>query len=114
MEPKSGNETKAWSAHLERRLGFACKFIRKNGHIVALHYSDLVKVEYNPDLKGIILDFVGDRVTLFGINLMELFDALCEHRVAQVMEAHAPEHMMEHITSGDGCYITQVMVEIKN
>ena len=113
MEPKLGNEAKAWSAHLEKRLGYTCKFMRKNGHITALHYSDLVKIEYNPDLKGVILDYVGDRVTILGINLIELFDAFCEHKVAQVTEAHAPEHMIAHITSKDECYVTQVMVELK-
>lgn len=113
MEPKPTSDSKAWSPHLETRSGFACKFTRKSGHIVALHYSDLVKIEYNPDLKGIILDYVGDRVTIIGINIMELFDALCEHKVAEVKEMHEPDHMMAHIVNGDGCYVTQLMCEVK-
>lgn len=115
MELQSENSEKAYTLHLDKGAAFTCKFTRKSGHIMALHYSDLVKVEYNPDLRGIILDYVGDRVTILGINLMELFDALCDHRVANMVEAHAPQHLMDSITNSkeNNGYITQIMVEMK-
>ena len=80
-------------ARYASRVGFRFK----DGRMKSLPYSHLVETEYNPDV-GIILDYAGQRVTLYGRNLVELYTHFEEEDVGEVTEAHLNEVA---VASGD-------------
>lgn len=71
------------------RIGF--RFA--DGRRKSLPYTQLVETEYNPDV-GIILEFIGHRVTLTGRNLVRLYAEFEDEVVGEVTERHAHEMMV--------------------
>lgn len=69
-----------------KRIGF--RFL--DGRMKSLPYTHLVETEFNPDV-GIILDFVGYRVVIYGRNLVNLYTSFEEEEVGEVTEHHANE-----------------------
>ncbi len=66
---------------------------RKDGSIVAMGYSWLERVEFDPS-EGITLRFTGQAVRLIGRNLnremrphLKLFEGLVRHRIPWIQEA---------------------------
>lgn len=74
------------AASFGKRVGF--RFL--DGRMKSLPYTHLIETEYNPDV-GIILDFVGYRVTLYGRNLVSLYTSFEEEDVGEVTEQHDNE-----------------------
>ncbi|MBA4131674.1 MAG: hypothetical protein C0519_09640 [Hyphomicrobium sp.] len=101
----------AFRVFTQRKIGFAIDFAFENGRRRAFSYSELLDAEYNPELGGIIIEGVGKRVTILGINLEGLYELLIDHEVGQITERHEPEHMQEAVVNRGEAYIKQVMWE---
>jgi hypothetical protein len=72
---------------------------RKDGSVVALGYSWLERIEFEPS-SGITLRFAGQTVKIAGRNLntelrpnVRLLDGLCRHRVPWIQEADEPSSL---------------------
>jgi hypothetical protein len=65
------------------RLGFRFR----DGRMKSLPYSYLLETEFNPDV-GIILDYAGHRVTLYGRNLKDLYLSIEDEEVGEITEQH--------------------------
>jgi hypothetical protein len=74
----------------DSRIGF--RFV--DGRMKSLPYTYLVETEFNPDI-GIILQFVGHRVTIAGRNLVSLYHGLEDGAVGELVEQHANEMAVE-------------------
>ena len=74
-----------------------------DGRMKSLPYTHLLETEFNPDV-GIILEFVGYRVTLYGRNLVTLYTALEDEDVGEITEHHTNE--IE--ASGGEAYIRRI------
>lgn len=107
--PNRGNA--AFRVFTQRKLGFAINFRFENGHCKALSYADLVDAEYNPDLGGIILEGIGKRVTILGINLEGLYEQIIDHEIGEVIERHEPEHMMATVAKRGEPFVRELMWE---
>lgn len=101
----------AFRVFKERKIGFAIDFRFDNGHRKAMSYGDLVDVEFNPDLGGIIIEGIGKRVTILGINLQGLYELILDHEVGQVIERHEPEHLMADVARRGEAYVRELMWE---
>ncbi len=73
---------------------------KSNGNIVAIGYSWLERVEFNPS-EGITLHLAGRRIRIRGRNLngevrpnVRLFQGITRHRVAWIQEADGPAAML--------------------
>src|SRR5262245_26119416 len=81
-----GSSPEAFSVlSADRAQKVMCEFRLKTGNAVALAYSYLVKIEFDPS-EVIDLDFSAHRVRLVGRNLAPLFAGLVAQRVASVAE----------------------------
>lgn len=85
-EAKAFRLMKSGQARFANRVGFRFK----DGRMKSLPYSHLVETEFNPDL-GIILEYAGHRVTLYGRNLVDLYLHFEEEDVGEVTESHVNE-----------------------
>ena len=72
---------------------------KKSGEVVAIAYSWIERVEFNPT-EGITLHVHGDKIRIKGRNLnaearpeIRLFQGIARHRVAWVQEADRPGTM---------------------
>lgn len=101
----------AFQVFTQRKIGFAIDFRFENGHRRAFSYADLVDAEFNPELGGIILEGIGKRVTILGINLDGLYELLLDHEVGAVVERHEPEHMMAAVAKRGEAYVRQLLWE---
>lgn len=101
----------AFQVFSNRKLGFAIDFQFDNGHRRALSYADMVEVELNPELGGIIIEGIGKRVTILGVNLDGLYELLLDHEIGRIHERHEPEHMMASVAGRGEAYIRQLMWE---
>ncbi len=79
---------------------------RRDGSIMAIGYSWLERVEYDPS-DGITLSASGRRIRIRGRNLnvvdrpqVQLFQAIVRHRITWIREGTNDEHMTtdEHLT----------------
>ncbi len=84
------------------RIGF--RFI--DGRMKSLPYTHLIETEFNPDV-GIILEFVGNRVTISGRNLVDLYNAFEDEEVGEVVE----QHLNELATPESATYVRRIMWE---
>ena len=84
-EPEAGY--RAYSQHGTdlRRREIMLRLVFANGNAMAVAYSSLVAVEFDPS-NGVVLDFIGRKVRIVGRNLDDLFLALTAHRVGVVRE----------------------------
>jgi hypothetical protein len=71
----------------------------KTGNIVAIGYSYIEKLEFDPS-EGITLHALGQKIRIKGRNLnaeirqsFRLFEGICRHRVPWVKEADEPAEM---------------------
>lgn len=101
----------AFQVFVQRPIGFAIDFRFENGHRRAFSYADLVDAEYNPDLGGIILEGIGKRITILGINLTGLYELLLDHEVGAVIERHEPERMMAEVARRGEAYVRELIWE---
>lgn len=106
-----GGQSRAFRTFSERPLGFAINFKFENGHRRALSYADLVDAEYNPDLGGIILEGIGKRVTIYGINLESVYERILDHEIGEITERHEPEHLMASVAKTGEPYVRELMWE---
>ena len=81
------------------RLGF--RFA--DGRMRSLAYLQMIETEYHPDL-GIILEFVGHRVTLYGRNLTQLYYELETETVGEIIERHDRDFALPQET----CFVRQI------
>lgn len=81
------NTPQAWSELRDLRFGNRIGFRFADGAMRSLPYTHLVETQYNPDV-GIILTFVGHRVTIAGRGLVELYLRIEEEIVAEIIERH--------------------------
>lgn len=58
----------------------------ENGNRLALPYSGILKIDYNPS-DGILLEWVNEHVRITGYNLGELYNLLVRHRVNSIRES---------------------------
>ena len=72
---------------------------KKDGHILAVSYSWLERVEFDPE-EGITLHFPGRKVKITGSGLntdarptVRLFDGIIRHRVPWIREADRTESL---------------------
>ncbi len=107
--PETGSA--AFRVFKERKIGFAINFKFENGHRKAMSYADVVDAEFNPDLGGIILEGIGKRVTILGINLEGLYEMILDHEVGEVTERHEPEHLMDALAGRGEAYVRKLMWE---
>lgn len=98
----------AFQVFTQRKIGFAIDFRFEKGHRKGFSYADLVDAEYNPDLGAIILEGIGKRVTIYGINLEGLYELLLDHEVGAVVERHEPEHMMAAVAKRGEAYVSRL------
>ena len=70
---------------LDNRIGFRFS----NGAMRSLPYMQLIETEYNTDV-GIIMSFIGHRVTLSGRNLATLYLRIEEELICEIIERHQP------------------------
>lgn len=98
-EPSAFRHFADRTASFGKRVGF--RFL--DGRMKSLPYTHLIETEFNPDV-GIILDFVGYRVTLYGRNLVSLYTAFEEEDVGEVTE----HHVNEIEVSAGGTYIRRI------
>jgi hypothetical protein len=89
-----------------RAIGSRLAFRLADGRSKFLQYSHLNETELNPDV-GIILEFVGHRVTLTGRNLDQLHAELESEAVGEITEQHVPDFALP----ADACFIRQIMWE---
>lgn len=68
---------------LDSRIGF--RFL--SGLMKSLPYSHLVETEFDPAV-GVVLQFVGHKVTLAGRNLVGLYQSLEDGTVGEIVEQH--------------------------
>lgn len=99
----------AFRVFTQRSHGFAIDFKFESGRRRALAYADLVDTEYNPDLGGIILEGIGKRVTILGLNLIGLYEQIIDHEVGEVIERHEPEHLMAAVAKRGEPYVRELM-----
>ena len=71
----------------------------------------LVDAEFNPDLGGIILEGIGKRVTILGVNLQGLYELIIDHEIGEVIERHEPEHLMADVAKRGEAYVRELMWE---
>ena len=101
----------AFQVFKNRRIGFAIDFQFDNGYRKGFSYADLVDIELNTELGGIILEGIGKRVTILGFNLDGLYELLLDHEIGLVLERHEPEHMMAGVAGRGEAYVRQLMWE---
>src|ERR1700722_4428174 len=72
---------------------------KKTGNIVAIGYSYIEKLEFDPS-EGITLHALGQKIRIRGRNLnaevrpsMRLFEGICRHKVPFAREADEPAEM---------------------
>lgn len=70
---------------------------RKDGHLLAIGYGWIERVEFEPD-EGITIHLPGRKVRITGLGLnaevrptVRLFDGIIRHRVPWIREADRPE-----------------------
>lgn len=85
------------------RLGL----IFADGRRKSLPYLQLIETEYNPDMAAIILDFVGHRVTVYGRNLIHLYEGIEDEEVGEITERHVNDVGLEESLP----YITRITFE---
>lgn len=100
------NEQIAFRPFIQKALGNRLGFRLKDGRMKSLQYMHLMETEYNPDV-GIILEFVGHRVTLVGRNLMQLYWEIESEECAEIVEQHGGEFA----TPEGECFIRQILWE---
>ena len=71
----------------DSRYGNRLSFQFANGNRKSLPYTHMIETEYNGDV-GVILTYVGHRVTIMGRNLFELNLRLEEENVGEIHERH--------------------------
>lgn len=71
----------------DQKFGNRVTFEFRNGRRKSLPYMQLVETDFDPDV-GIILTYVGHRVTLTGRNIKELAIRFEEEQVGEVYEQH--------------------------
>jgi hypothetical protein len=84
------------------RLGF--RFA--DGRMKSLPYTQLVETEFLPD-SGVILEFVGHRVTLYGRNLTQLYYELESEEVGEIIESHTRDFAVPD----GGCFVREIQWE---
>jgi len=72
----------------------------------SLPYTHLVETEFNPAV-GIILGFVGYRVTIAGRNLVGIYHGLEDGAVGELVE----QHVNEMAIAEDAPFITRIAWE---
>ncbi len=72
------------------RLGFRFR----NGARRSLSYVALVETQFNPSV-GIILDFIGARVTIHGRNLEPIYDGIEDEDIGELIEQHTRDLALE-------------------
>ncbi|MFO0831536.1 MAG: hypothetical protein U0637_06805 [Phycisphaerales bacterium] len=84
---------------------------KKDGHVLAIAYSWLERVEFQPD-EGITLHLPGRKVRIKGSGLntevrgsVRLFDGIIRHRVPWIREADRTESLK---AAGDGVVIESI------
>jgi hypothetical protein len=84
-----------------------CEFRLKTGNAVALAYSYLVKIDFDPS-AGIEMDFSAHAVKITGKNLAAVFAGLVAQRVAVVTEID--ELQAEAVLGKDATVVTGIEV----
>lgn len=93
----------AFRPFASRTLGSRLGFRLADGRMKSLQYTHLTETEFNPDV-GIILEFVGHRVTLAGHNLFQLYYEIEAEEVGEIIERHSGD-----LALADGsCYVRQI------
>ncbi len=84
---------------------------KKDGHVMAIAYSWLERVEFQPD-EGITLHLPGRKVRIKGSGLntdvrgpVRLYDGVIRHRVPWIRESDRTESLK---TAGDGVVIESI------
>lgn len=98
----------AFRVFSQRKIGYAIDFQFESGMRRMLPYSELIEAEYNPELGALLLEGVGKRVTIYGINLVGLYELIIDHEVGQVIERHEPEHMMATVATRGEPYVREL------
>ncbi len=80
-------EAVAFRPFSNKTLGNRLGFRFADGRMKSLPYVQLVETEFNPAI-GIVLEFVGHRVTIAGRNLVQLYWELEAEEVGEVCEQH--------------------------
>ncbi len=111
MRQKLGGDRRAAQPFRTFASGFATPASRvsfrfRDGRMKSLPYLQLVETEYNPDV-GIILEFVGNRVTIAGRNLLDLYDQFEDEMIGEVQEQHVNEMAIPE----DAPYIAHIVYE---
>tara|TARA_R110002111_G_scaffold244158_1_gene306285 strand:+ start:1353 stop:1784 length:432 start_codon:yes stop_codon:yes gene_type:complete len=104
-EPDEANDFKSFGWHRGiRDRALMLELRQKNGNIIALGYSWLERVEFNPS-EGITLSFGSEKVQLKGRHLnsetrpqVKLFEGLLRHKVPWVQEADRETHLRSNDT----------------
>lgn len=82
-----GEPRRAFLELKDNRVGNRLGFRFADGTKRSLTYLHLIETYYDPSI-GVVLTFVGDRITLVGRNLTGLYYRLEEELVGEVYERH--------------------------
>jgi len=86
------SEPAAFRHLAEGHQGFGSRvgFRFADGRMRSLPYTHLVETEFDPKI-GIVLHFVGQRVTIAGRNLVGLYNGLEDGTIGEIIERHGSE-----------------------
>ncbi len=95
-EPETADDLGAFGWLRGRDRAIMLELRKKNGNVLAIGYSWLERVEFDPS-EGITLHLVGQKIRIKGRNLnsevrpnVRLFQGITRHKVPWVQEADEP------------------------
>ena len=98
-EPEIADDLGAFGWLRGRDRAIMLELRTKNGNIVAVGYSWLERVEFDPS-EGIMLHMVGQKIRIRGRNLngdarpnVRLFQGITRHKVPWIQEADEPAEL---------------------
>ena len=100
------NDATAFRPFSTKAAGSRIGFRFADGRMKSLPYMHLAETEFNPDV-GIILTFIGHRVTLTGRNLSQLYYEIEAEEIGEIIEQHARDLTL---TEAD-CFVRQISWE---
>jgi hypothetical protein len=89
-----------------RRPQMMIVFRKCSGEVVAYPYSMLSRIRSEDVDRGFTLSFAGTDIIIEGRQLARLFNYVCEHRAAEIIELDRAEAMAESAE----CVVTRVTV----
>ena len=100
-------EDVAYRCFADKRMGsrLALRFV--SGRMISLQYFQLENTEYSPEIGGIVLHFIKQRITIYGRNLQQLNFDLEDEMVGEIIERHVNDLELKESDT----YISKIEIE---